>query len=469
MKTTVTELPESKVKIDVAVEPELVAKRVDRAAKAFAGEMKMPGFRKGKVPPQMVIQRIGREAVVEQALRDSLPEWYERALLDAGINAIGDPQVDLGDLPGEGEELAFSIEVFVRPKAEVGEYRGLEVGRAEAEVPDEAVGSELERLREGFASLSPVERPAASGDALLIDFEGRVDGEPFEGGEAKDFLVELGASGLLPEFDAGLAGAEQGEERDIEVTFPDEYEPAELAGKQAVFHIAVKEVREKNLPDLDDDFASEASEFDTLTELSDHIRGRIAEAFERRADAEFRERAVDVAAESAKLELSKELIHARAHQMWERIEQQLASRGIDPQMYAQMQGKDRHALIDDAEEDAEKALRREAVLEAVAEEEGIEPTDDDLIEALGPGEGKNSPEKLLARLRETGRDAMLRDEVRLRKAAELIADAAKPIPLEQAEAREKIWTPDKEKADPEGAPSGQGGEPGGLWTPGDKA
>ena len=155
--------------------------------------------------------------------------------------------------------------------------------------------------------------------------------------------------------------------------------------------------------------------------------------------------------------------------MWERIEQQLASRGIDPQMYAQMQGKDRHDLIDDAEEDAEKALRREAVLEAVAAAEGIEPTDDDLLEAIGPGEGKNSPEKLLARLRETGRDAMLRDEVRLRKAAELIADAAKPIPLEQAEAREKIWTPDKETAEPEGQASGPAGEAGGLWTPGDKA
>ena len=423
--------------------------------------MKMPGFRKGKVPPQLVIQQIGREAVVEQALRDSLPEWYERALLDSGINAIGDPKVDLGDLPDEGEELEFSIEVFVRPKAELGEYRGLEVGRADVEVPDEAVESELERVREGFASLAPVERPAASGDALLIDFEGRVDGEPFEGGEAKDFLVELGASGLLPEFDAGLAGAEQGEERDVEVTFPDEYEPAELAGKDAVFHVSVKEVREKNLPDLDDDFASEASEFDTLAELSDHIRGRIAEAFEHRADAEFRERAVDVAAESAKLELPKELVHARAHQMWERIEQQLASRGIDPQMYAQMQGKDRHDLINDAEEDAEKALRREAVLEAVAEVEGIEPTDEDLLEAIGPGEGKNSPEKLLARLRETGRDAMLRDEVRLRKAAEVIAEAAKPIPLEQAEAREKIWTPDKEKAEPEAAASGPAASPAG--------
>ncbi len=469
MKTTVTELPESKVKIDVSVEPAVVEKRIDRAAKALAGEMKMPGFRKGKVPPQMVIQRVGREAVVEQALRESLPEWYEKALLESGVASIGDPKLDVGELPEQGEELAFSIEVFVRPRAELGDYRGLEVGRAEAEVPDEAIDSEIERLREGFASLSPVERPAKPGDALLADFEGTVDGEPFEGSAAKDFLIELGAEGLLPEFDAALAGVASGEERDVEVTFPEEYEPNELAGKLAIFHIVVKEVREKNLPDLDDDFASEASEFDTLDELREHIRGRIAEAFERRSEAEFRERAVDAAAAAAKLELPKDLVHARAHEMWDRIERQLASRGIDPQAYAQMQGKDRHDLIDEAEGDAEKALRREATLEAVAEAEGIEPSDEDLIEALGPGEGKNKPEKLLSRLRETGRDALLRDEVRLRKAAEVIADAAKPIPLEQAEAREKIWTPEKDEPQAEPSAAGPGeaeGKPGELWTPG---
>jgi trigger factor len=436
---------------------------VDRAAKALAGEMKMPGFRKGKVPPQMVIQRVGREAVVEQALRDSLPEWYERALLDSGIAAIGDPKLDVGDLPEEGEDLSFSIEVFVRPKAELGEYKGLEVGKPDVDVPDESVQSELDRLREGFASLSPVERPAQSGDSLLIDFEGTIDGEPFEGSAARDFLIELGAEGLLPEFDAALAGTSQGEEREVEVTFPDEYEPAELAGKTATFRVTVKEIREKNLPELDDDFASEASEFDTLDELREHIRGRIAEAFERRAEAEFRENAVDAVAANAKLEIPHELVHARAHEMWERIERQLAARGIDPQMYAQMQGKDRHDLIDDAEEDAEKALRREAVLEAVADAEGIDPSDEDLIDAIGPGEGKNSPEKLLASLRETGREALLRDEVRLRRAADVIAEHSESIPMETAEAREKLWTPEKE-AEGE-APSGaeQRGE---LWTPG---
>jgi trigger factor len=462
MQTTITELPDSKVKIEVEVGADDLTKRLDRAAKELAGEMKVPGFRKGKVPPQLVIQRVGREAVLEEALRGSLPEWYEQALLESGVTPVGDPKLDVGDLPGEGEDLKFSIEVGVRPKAELGEYKGLEVGRAELEVPDEAVQSELDRLREGFASLSPVERAAAPGDSLLIDFEGTIDGEPFEGSASKDFLIELGAEGLLPEFDAALAGAATGDEREVEVTFPDDHRPEDLAGKTAKFDVTVKEVREKDLPELDDEFASEASEFDTLDELRENIRGRISEAFERRAEAEFREAAVEAAATAATIDIPHDLVHARAHEMWDRIERQLASRGIDPQMYAQMQGKDRHDLINDAEEDAEKALRREAVLDAVADAEGIEPTDEDLIEALGPGEGENDPKRLLDKLREAGRDGMLRDEVRMRKAVDVIADSAKPIPIEQAEAREKIWTPDKEEA---GGEAGEG-KPGELWTPG---
>lgn len=466
MQTTVTELPESRVKIDVAVDAATVAKRVDRAAASLAGEMKMPGFRKGKVPPQIVIQRIGREAVVEQALRDSLPEWYERALIKSGVSPIGDPKLDVGDLPSEGENLAFSIEVGVRPKAELGDYKGLEVGRAKIEVDDETIDAEIERLREGFGSLQPVARAAAAGDAIVIDFEGTIDGEPFEGAASKDFVVELGGEGLLPEFDAALTGAEAGDERSVEVSFPDDHEPAELAGKTATFAVTAKEVREKNLPELDDEFASEASEFETLDELRESIRARVAEALEQRAEAEFREAAVDAVAAQATLAIPHELVHARAHEMWERIERQLQSRGVDPQMYAQMQGKDRHELIDDAEEDAERALRREAVLDAVADAEGIEPSDEELLEALGPGEGKNDPAKLLARLKDTDRDALLRDEVRLRRASDVIAESAKPIPMAQAAAREQIWTPDKGEAAEAGTDPEAADKPGELWTPG---
>jgi trigger factor len=465
METTVTELGDSKVKIDVAVDADSLQKRLDRAARTLAGEMKVPGFRKGKVPPQLVIQRVGREAVLEEALRASLPEWYERALTESGVNPVGDPKLDVGDLPAEGEDLRFSIEVGVRPKAELGEYTGLEVGRVELEVPDEAVQSELDRLREGFASLAPVERAAAPGDSLLIDFAGAIDGEPFDGSESKDFLIELGAEGLLPEFDAALVGASAGDQRTVDVTFPDDHRPEELAGKTATFEVTAKEVREKDLPELDDDFAAEASEFETLDELRDHIRSQISEAFERRAEAEFREAAVEAAAQNATVELPDELVHARAHEMWDRIERQLAARGIDPAAYARMQGKDRHDLINDAEDDAAKALRREAVLEAVADAEGIEPTDEDLLEALGPGEGDNDPQRLLDRLREAGRDGLLREEVRMRRAVDVIADSAKPIPLEQAEARERIWTPDKDAEGDEGSASKQP-DAGELWTPG---
>jgi len=459
MRTSVTELGDSRVRVEVGIESDVVERRLDRAAAELGKEMRVPGFRKGKVPPQLVVQRIGRDAVLERALRDSLPEWYERALLDTGITPVGDPQLNVQSLPDTGQELEFSIEVGVRPGADLGEYRGLEVGRADAEVPDDAVQAELDRLREGFASLNPVERPAAPGDLVLIDYSGTADGEPFEGSEATDLMVELGAQSLLPEFDEALAGKSAEDEVTVDVRFPDDHQPESLAGKQGTFKVTVKEVREKELPELDDDFASEASEFETLEELRDEIRRRIAEAVESRAEDDFRGAAVDAAASAAKIELPKELVHARAHEMWERLERSLTARGIDPQGYAQMQGKTREQLVTDLESDAERALRREATLAAVADAEDIEVSDAELLEALGPGGNDEAPEKLLERLRETGRESLLRAELRLRKAADVIVEAAKPIPFEQAAAREKLWTPEKEEAE------GKGGEPG-LWTPG---
>lgn len=455
MRTQVTEIGDSRVRVEVGVEADVVERRLERAARSLAGEMRVPGFRKGKVPPAIVLQRVGREAVLEQALRDSLPEWYERALLDTRITPVGDPKLDVASLPDEGQALEFSFEVAVRPAARLGEYRGLEVGRADPEVPDEAVERELDRLREAFASLAPVERAAADGDLVLLDYEGTVDGEPFEGSEARDLMVEVGSDGLLAEFDEALRGAAAGDERSVEVTFPEDHRPPELAGEAAAFRVTVKEVREKKLPDLDDDFAGEASEFDTLEELRAEIRSRLATAIERRSQADFRDAAVDAAADQAEVEIPKDVVHARAHELWERLERSLAARGVNPETYARMQGKTRHELIDQLEPDAEKALRREATLAAVADAEQIEVSDGELLEALGPGEGDDAPERVLERLRESGRDALLREELRLRKAADVICDAAKPIPLEQAAAREKLWTPEKERE-----------EKGELWTPG---
>jgi trigger factor len=460
MKTSVKELPDSRVRVEVDVDAADVDRRVKRAARGMGGELRIPGFRKGKVPPEVVIQRVGRGAVMEEALREALPEWYERALLESGVTPVGDPKLDVSALPDEGESLSFSIEVAVRPDAKLGEYRELEVGKAEVEVPEDAVASELERLREGFASLRPVERAGADGDFLLVDYRGEIDGEPFEGGEARDFLLELGAEGLLEGFNEALNGAEAGDEREVRVQFPDDYRPERLAGTDATFKVDVKEVREKQLPDLDDDFAAQASEFDTLDELREDLAAKIREALEERADDEFRQAAVDAAVAEATVEVPDDVIEARATDMWERVERSLQGRGIAPETYLRMQNRSREDLIAEARPDAEQALKREAVLAAIADAEAIEVSDEELVESLRHTAEEHegtTPEKLLEQLRSQGRDALLSEEMRLRKAADLVAESATPIPKERADAREKLWTPEKERA-PEG----------GLWTPGDE-
>jgi trigger factor len=457
MQPTVSELPGSRVSVEVEVPAADVDRAVARAARSLAREMRMPGFRKGKAPPSLVIQRVGFPAVLEEAIREALPEWYERALLASGIAPIGDPGVEVVSTPeAEGEPLAFKFEIGVRPRAELGEYKGLEVGRAAPEPPAEIVDREIERVREGFAKLEPVDRVAAEGDVLLVDFEGLLDGKAFEGGKATDYLLELGGGQLIEGFEEQLTGAAAGESKTVAVTFPDDYQAEQLAGEDAVFAVDVKEVREKVLPELDDDFASEASEFDTLDELREDIAKRVAEAVGQRAEQDFRVAAVDAAAAAASLDLPDDLATARATERWERVERQLAGRGMTPEAFLQMQGKTREQVIDESRPEAEAELKREAVLAAIADAEGIEVSEEEMVEALAhPAEHeRTTPEKLLKRLRESGRDAMIRDDIRFRKAIDLVAESAKPIPLEQAEAREKIWTPEKERK-----------EAGSLWTP----
>jgi trigger factor len=457
MQTSLTELPDSRVSVEVEVPAEDVARASSRAARAMAKEMRLPGFREGKAPPSLVIQRLGFGPVLEEAIREALPEWYEGALLAAGVSPIGDPSIEMISSPeGEGEPLSFKFEVGVRPPAKLGEYKGLEVGRKEDEVPDDVVDTEIERVRESFARLEPVEREAATGDSLLIEFEGLIDGTAFEGGKAEDYLLALGSGSLIEGFEEQLTGAKPGEDVAVEVTFPEDYQAEHLSGKDAVFNVKVKEVREKILPDLDDDFASDASEFETLEELRADIREKVGEALGSRAEEDFRIAAIDAAVNAATVEMPADLVTARATERWERMERQLAQRGMDPNAFLQMQGKTREELIEESKPDAARELEREAVVTAIAEAEAIEVSDEELIEALehSAEHERTTAEKLLARLRENGRDAMVVEDLKARKAIELVAESALPIPLEQAEAREQIWTPEKERK-----------EAGDLWTP----
>jgi trigger factor len=462
--TTTQELGDSRVRVEVEVEPKAVERELEGAARALGGDMKVPGFRKGKVPPPVVLQRMGREAVLDEAVRRSLPGWYGQAVRNAGIVVVGEPSVDLTELPGKGAPLSFSFEVAVRPSARLGDYRGLEVGRRQPEVSDEAVDAELERVREAQATLETVERPAGDGDFVVIDFSGKIDGEEFEGGQARGHLLELGSGQLIEGFEEQLVGAAAGEEREVSVSFPADYRAEHLAGREAVFATVVREVKQKRLPELDDDLALEAGGFDTLAELREDVRSRLAERDEHAIEHEFREAVVDAAVERASIEVPEELVHAKAYELWERTAQRLRQQGIDPARYLEMTGKGEEELIHESEPEAEQALRRESVLAAVVAAEGIEVSDDEILRSLreaatAPGGEPPSERKLersLAKAKADGRAEALREDIAMRKAVDLLVQSATPIAAAQAEARERLWTPEKNREE----------RPSELWTPG---
>jgi trigger factor len=462
--TTRQELPDSRVRVDVEVEPGTLERELEGAARALAGDMKVPGFRKGKVPAPVVLQRMGRAAVLDEAIRRALPSWYGEAVRQEALAVVGDPRVDVAELPAKGAPLAFSFEVGVRPVAELGEYKGIEVGRREPEAADEAVGAEIERLRESQAGLQIVDRPAGQGDFVVIDFVGTIDGEEFEGGQARGHLLELGSGQLIEGFEEGLTGASAGEECEVRVTFPGGYRAEGLAGREAVFAVTVREVKEKRLPEADDDLALEAGGFDTLAELRDDLRRRLIERDEQAIEHEFREAVVDAAVERASVEVPHELVHAKAHELWEQMARRLSSQGIDPEQYLQLTGKDKEELIGESEPEAERALRRESTLAAIVAAEGIEVSDEELLQSLreaatGPDAKPPSERKLersLAQIREDGRAEVLHEDIAMRKAVDLLVESAEPISVDQAEAKGKLWTPGKDAEEPAGE----------IWTPG---
>jgi trigger factor len=466
LTTTVTELPESRVRVQVQVLPSEIEARLERKARQLGREMRLPGFRRGKVPAPLVIQKVGREVVLEEAVRDTLGNWYADAIETAGIVPVGDPQLDLADLPTQGAALEFSIEIGVLPAAVLGEYKGLEVGRREVAIDEDELQREIDGLRERLARLDTVERPAGPGDFVVVDYAGSIDGELFKGGEGRDQLVELGSGNLIPGFEEGLEGAGAGETRTIELSFPGDYASQELAGKDASFEVTVKEVKHKQLPEVDEDFAVDMG-FDSVEELTKDIQARLGEADGKRVDAEFREAALDAAAAGAHVETPETLVQAKAREMWDRMLHSLSHRGITREAYLKITGREEDELIAELAPEAAQSLRREAVIAAIVAAEGIVPNGDELIEVLTPTAEREGiePRKLLEQLRESGRLEGIREDLAARQAVELIAAEAKPISIEQARARDKLWTPDSEEQQDE-----VGAEPAAarLWTPADQ-
>ena len=463
LKTTVTELPESRVRVLVEVPPNEVEVRLERKARQLGREMRIPGFRRGKVPAPLVIQKVGREVVLEEAVRDTLGNWYSDAIDTAGIVPVGDPQLDLSDLPPEGAALEFSIEIGVLPTAKLGDYKGLEVGRREPLVEEEAIESEIDGLRERLARLETIERAAELGDFVVVDYVGSIEGEQFQGGEGRDQLVELGSGNLIPGFEEGLAGAAAGETRTIDLSFPVDYPNQELAGKDASFEVTVKEVKNKRLPEVDEDFAVDMG-FDSVGELREDIRTRLTETEQGRVDAEFREAALDAAVAASEVQTPETLVQAKAQEMWDRMLHTLSHRGISREAYLKITGREEEDLIAELAPEAAQSLRREAVIAAVVAADGIEASEEDLLKALAPTAAREGtePSELLTELQKSGRLEDVREDIAARKAVEMIAAEAKPIPLEQAQAREKLWTPDSE-AEQDSATGEQAAAR--LWTP----
>ncbi|CAB4865219.1 unannotated protein [freshwater metagenome] len=428
LTATATELEESRVRVEATVPAATIEERLGQVARSLGRDMKMPGFRKGKIPPQVVLQRLGRETVVDEAIRATIGRWYVQAVDATGIRTVGEPELSLGEMPQAGDDWTFSFEIGVRPVATLGTYKGLTAPKRPAQADAEAVDAQLAELRERSSKLETVAEPAAEGDFVTMDYVGTLDGEtePFEGGTGTDQLIELGSGRLIPGFEEQLTGAQAGDERTVNLTFPDDYGAEHLAGKAAAFAVTVTDVRRRILPELDDDFASDAAGFDTLDELREDIAARLTEMDEQRAEADFREAVLDAAVEQATVTVPAALIQARAGELLERMLHNLEHQGISREMYFQISGKTQEEVLTEGSEDAKRTLEREAILAAIIEAEDIAPSDGDILDALQASAAREnlSPESLRDRLEKAGRLDDLVDDLAQRVALDLIVEHA---------------------------------------------
>lgn len=365
--------------LTVEVSAEKVNQGLDAAFKKVVQKVSLPGFRKGKVPRSLFEKRFGVESLYQDALDILLPEAYENAINETGIEPVDRPEIDIEQIE-KGKELIFKATVTVKPEVQLGEYKGLEVEPLDTVVTDEDVNKELENLQNRYAELVVKEDgKAENGDTVVIDFEGFVDGEAFEGGKAENYSLELGSGSFIPGFEDQLVGTASGESKDVKVTFPEDYHAAELAGKEAVFKVTVHEIKTKELPALDDEFAKDVDdEVESLAELKEKITNRLKEQKEHEADQHLRNTLIDKAAEKAEIDLPQVMIDNEVNRMLQEFEQRLQMQGMNLQLYYQFSGQDEAALREQMKEEAEKRVRNSLTLEAIAKAENLEVTGEDV-------------------------------------------------------------------------------------------
>jgi len=441
----VEELGGNRVRLTVDVSPHELEHAVEHAASDLAGSVRIPGFRKGKVPRQVLVANVGKDRLWAEAVESHIGGWFWNAAARSRLRPVATPEYDFALPTSESEPWTFSATVEVQPTPEIVDWTTLEVPRAESVVPEELVQHELDALRNSVAELVPADdREAREGDTLVVDLAGADgDGQP-------DTVIELGAGRLLGEIESALVGARVGESRTVRYSLAD--------GTETTVDVEIKHVNEKVLPEADDELARAASEFDSFAELRADIEGRIRAAVDERIDADFRAAAVDELVRASSVAAAGPLVEARARELLNAFVRSLATRGISPEAYFQTTGQTPELLTGQIRAEAAQSVARELALEAVAEKAGIAISDEaveELVREQADAAG-DDPDEVVADVWAHGHQEQLREDLRLRAALDRLAADVTPIAPETHAAREAIWTPDKEK------PAGETK----LWTPG---
>ncbi len=419
-------IEDSKVKLEVEVAAPEVDTALAKAYRKVVKKVNLPGFRKGKVPRRVLESRFGPEVLHEEALEELVPPAYEKALEEAAIDPINQPEFELVQVE-EGKPLLFNAVVEVLPEVELGEYRGLQAEQEKVEVDDLQVDHHIYMLREQNARLVPREdEPAREGDLVTIDFKGFVDGEAFEGGEAEDHSLELGSRSFVPGFEEQLVGVKPGEEKEVVVTFPEDYRNEELAGKEAVFQVKMKEIKEKQLPELNDDFVKEVSEFETLDEMKTDLKEKMLNNAEEQSKTKLEESLIEKITGDSNVVLPEVLVERQIDRMIGDMENYLRQQGLGLDQFLELSGKTKEELREQNRPEAEKRTKANLVLDAIAKNEGFTVDDSELDAKITEiAESYNDQkDRIKGILEKQGRLPSIREEMRIRKAVDLLVENA---------------------------------------------
>jgi trigger factor len=411
--------------LTIEVDAETVNNGLDQAFKKVVKQVNVPGFRKGKVPRGMFEKRFGVESLYQDALDFLLPDAYENAVQEAGIEPVDRPEIDIEQLE-KGSNLIFTAKVTVKPEVTLGEYKNLEVERIDPTVTDEDVNEQLTQLQERQAELAVKEDGTVeNGDTAVIDFEGFVDGVAFEGGKGENYSLAIGSGSFIPGFEEQLIGTAAGEEKDVEVTFPEEYHAEELAGKLATFKVKIHEIKTKELPALDDEFAKDVDEeVETLEELKAKTRSRLEETKKQEAENTLKDALVDLATANATIDVPQAMVKTEQDRMIREFEQRLSQQGMNLDLYYQFSGTDEAALREQMGEDAEKRVRMNLTLEAIANAEEIQVSDEELEQELNKMAEmyQTTVDNIKSML---GNVDIFKEDIKIRKAIDFLVDNSK--------------------------------------------